>query len=170
MSEDLITVYLSDKSASLIERIEAISPSLAKDIKRVAANAIDQAGELALAAVRSKIPIDTSELRDKFVGKTSPNFSAYQPRSTVFLLDGTHYGRDKKALGSIDLAHILNIGIGKSGKELRRTQNSAAYAYSGFGYGSEARRSPTADWVGKADRAFRQKLGSFLMSKDFFNG
>lgn len=166
--DDLFRTYLGSKSAGLISEIKKLSPSLAADLKRISANAIDEIGELAKFAYQSKIPVDTAELRNSFIIKSSPSRSSNQPQSTVYVFKGTHYGRDRKPIDSQKLADLLNIGDGPKG-DLRRSHNSAAIGSIPVvkSFGSEGKGTPTRDWIAKADRALNGKIQSYLNQKDF---
>lgn len=167
--QDLFKVYLDGKSVQLIKDSRKLSSGLAAAFRTIAYNAVDQAGELGRFAAQSKIPIDTGELRNEFVVRDFPKNNSDSPKSNIYVLKGTHYGRDQKPLDSHKLAEYLQTGIGENGKSLFRTRNSAAIGSSPIqiSFGSESKRSSTADWIGKADRAFRQKLGVYLRTQDF---
>ncbi len=155
MVEDLFKITLSDQSITLINQIKRLSPSLAAEIKRVGINAVSQAGQFALDAAKSSVPVDTQELRNSIITLSKPSPTAVQPQATVFIAQVTHYGRDRKPIDAGKLADILN----NSG--LNRSQPSAAV--SGF----PSYTGLTRGWVEKAQNNFLKRIDRFLASKDF---
>lgn len=163
-----MTISLTDSSYQLIRDLKRTQPSLANDIQRIAKNAIDEVSLLALKGFKSKVPISTGELRglgldDGYIARARPsNLANAQIQASIFVIEATHLGRDKKPISSTKLADILNIGQGKKGP-LRRTQTSAAID----SFGAERKRSETKDWQLKAENAIKKQLPGFLNSRNF---
>lgn len=165
---DLMTISLTDSSYQIIRDLKRTQPSLANDIQKIARNAIDEVSLLALKGYKSKSPIDTAEFRgtnldNGYITRSRPsNLANAHIQASIFVIETTHLGRDKKPISSTTLAGLLNIGQGKKGP-LRRTQTSAAID----SFGAEPRRSPTKDWILKAESAIKKQLPSFLNSRNF---
>lgn len=156
MSEDLVRVYLGNKSVDLIKQISKYSPDLAKDINRLACNALDGLGSLALDSYRSAVPIDTQELRDKVLNKVVTRRDAQIPASTVYVANITHYGADKKPINAVTLADILNL----NNKNRSQTSN----AINGF----PSISGTTKNWEGIALKNFKGRIQRFLNDRSFY--
>lgn len=162
MSETLVNVTVTSETKLLIKRCKDISPAFGEIVSTIASNAVKGTTELALKAYKSKVPIDTLELRgrnldDGFIQKT---FVKSSMTGKVFIKEGTHLGRDGKPFSSTKLAEKLNLH-----PTYKRTRDSAAID----NYGAEGRRSPTKGWKDKAYNAFISpaKLGNYLRTTDF---
>jgi hypothetical protein len=174
--QDLTKVFLTQDSLNLIERLNKLSPAIGKEVKTIAQNAVRGTTELALKGYLSKVPVDTFELRGYNLddGYIKQKLKKNEYIGLVYIKEAQHTSRGprkgrktKEPISSTKLARILNLGTSeKTGATLHRTKDSAAID----SFGSEKRRSPTADWEGKAERAVRQKLGSYLKSTDFTKG
>jgi len=166
--EVLLRIFMTDKSMKLLSSL--YGTALGSDLKKICTNAIDELSELSLKSFKSKIPIDTAQLRglgldDGFLQRVRPGVSSYSSiEASIIIKEGLHYGRKKTPISSTKLADILNIGKSeKNGKTLLRTQNSASMD----SFGSIGRRQPTAMWEQKAFNSLKPKVNSFLNSKSF---
>jgi len=135
----------SKRASTRLEKLVKVTNKLAK---------------IALDAYKSKVPVDTSELRDTHL-KILKQARQSSPYAIVGIRDGVHMGRNKKPKSAVELARMLQAGVGvESGQILHRTQTSKAVE----GYSAIARRAPTKDWITKARQAFAQKRRVFLDS------
>lgn len=165
MALDLFTISLSQKSQGLLKRLDKFG--IGDSARKVAGNAIQGVTQLCLKGAKSKVPIDTLELRGQGLdtGYIRQSFSLQNLEGSVYVSEAIHYGRDGKPFKSEEypsnasgLAQLLD------NKDLHRSRKSANID----DFGSES--GSTSDWIGKADRAVRQKLGKYLQSTDFSNG
>lgn len=163
MADDLLNILLSGKSEKLLSRLDAIG--VGDQARKIALNAVHGVTELSLKGFKSKTPIDTLELRgqglDTGLIRMSVPTLGNGIKGSVYVANAIHYGADGKPYNAIELSDLLDSSAGGF-----RTRASAPID----GFGSEAKRSPTADWKGKAERAIRRQLGSYLRSTDFTNG
>lgn len=159
MSEVLLKVYLGKKTENLIAQADKISPNLARKIRDLGRKAIKDVADMALNAYKSKVPIDTGEFREDFLKRDIKSTSF-----TIYVASGDHLGRDKKPVLATELSRILDVGIHpKTGKEMKRSQNSAPISSSyGYSYGLVRKNEETRDWQGKSFRAFKNALPKYL--------
>jgi hypothetical protein len=115
--------------------------------------------ELALDAYRSKVPIDTRELRDEQIKILShargTNFYA-----SVGIVETVHVGRGQAHPAPL-LADMLNAGVGEKGQLLHRTRSSDAGSLSAR-FSSIPAGESTRGWITSARRAYGQVRRAFL--------
>lgn len=156
MADELLKIYLGDKTKDMFKRAGNISQSLADTLRVAAVKAVKDTGTLALASYKSKIPIDTLELRGTSLdngflrGKSTPYTFIVEMR------DGIHYGADKKPKNSIELSDLLNT----SGQH--RSKTSASIGYGGVYFSQLSKGTPTAAWQEKAESSFNNALSKYL--------
>lgn len=129
--------------ATQLEKIVKITNKLAK---------------MSLDAYKSKVPVDTEELRDRQL-RILKQARQSSPYASIGVVDEIHVGRGRPK-SAVELARMLQSGLGEHGRVLRRTRQSKAVQ----GYSSVARRSPTAGWINKSRQAFAQKRRVYLDS------
>lgn len=134
----------SKRAASQLERVVKVTNKLAK---------------MALDSYKSKVPVDTQELRDQHI-KILKQARQSSPYAIVGVKDGTHIGRNKRPKSAVELAQVLQRGE-DFGHTLKRTRTSLAVE----GYSAIAKREPTKGWITKARLAFAQKRRVYLSGR-----
>lgn len=162
--DEILRIYLGGNTQRLISRIRSYSPALADKVKDMGETALRKVSDLGMAAYQTKVPIDTGELRG-FSPDSGLIIRHYSSMEVTICIKGVdHIGADGKAKPAIDLANILDAGVGDKGKELTRTKKSLASRVGIIRFSSEAYRSETRDWEGKAYNAVIKVLPRFLSS------
>jgi hypothetical protein len=154
--EDLINVRLSDRSKDLISRL--IKFGLKKEVETIAQNAVKGTTGLALKAFKSKVPIDTKELRDVFIVST---FRTKNIEGDVYIAPGLHIGRDGKAVEADFLALFL---LDKGPYSRSRTSDAVSP------FSSESKGTAHKGWIEKSENALKRHLANYLRTTDFTNG
>lgn len=145
MTSILHRIILDNGSKASLERIRSVLGNRIYGVvydKTI--NRVNALGELALRAYRSKVPVDTTRLRNT-------NIQGIKMRGEYqVVVSGSHTGRRGKTMQSSILAEYLDKGTSPAGRVLRRTQDSIA----DDPYTSLGRRTPTAGWITSARKAF----------------
>jgi hypothetical protein len=154
--EDLLNIRLTDKSKDLIKRLSKLG--LKQEIETVAQNAVKGTTELGLKAFKSKVPIDTKELRNIFITST---FRTKSIEGDVYIAPGLHIGRDGKEVEADFLALFL---LDKGPYHRSRTSDAISP------FSSEPKGAAHQGWVLKSENALKRHLADYLRSTDFSNG
>ena len=156
--EILHTITIDDSGIKGI-----LGPAITKKVVSKYVTLLNKLGTLCANAYKSKVPVDTFELRDKYVAVLKKATSA-DPTVNVGIVNATHYGRDKKPLPAPYLAiEILNLSKSKGGNPLLRTKTSDAVDP----YSSIGRRTPTKGWIKAARLAFANSRRTYLSASRF---
>lgn len=142
MPLNLHKIKLDTKSRQLLGNQNKF-PDLRRVFREIATDAVDAAADYGLVVAKSLVPIDTFELRGTNLdngmirkGKQS-NYSV-----SVYVTDDAHTGNGHTQPAST-LAKILDKGVNEKGRQMLRTQNSAAID----AIITLARRTPTKGWI-----------------------
>ena len=134
---------------SSLKELERSFGRLAEKVDLRLVKVTNKLAQEALSALKSKVPYDTGELRNKFISISYA--TRRRPVANVGIREGTHLGRDRKPISSTELAFSrLNEGSGS-----RRDYSRAIPPYSSLGPGG-----PTAGWVQSAKIAFHNRKRS----------
>lgn len=147
---DLLKLVLDSKTTDNLNLIQSsLGYKARSNMERKIAKKMDALGNLALAAYRSKVPIDTGLLRDSNIQKSPRTFVRSSKELTIYIT-GSHTGRRGNTMPASVLAEILDNGFSERGFPYRRTRTSSSVPP----FTSIARRLPTAGWILSARNAF----------------
>jgi hypothetical protein len=146
---------------------DVIAEKLDYKLETLSAKILNTLTEEALKAVRSKVPVRSELLRnDHIKSKGEPfrrGFNTYYASREIYVDKRYHkppYNTQQSGYTASGLAAFLDTGYNPSGQVLTRTRASIAER----GYGTESARTPTQDWIGKAQRSFNSKRGRIISS------
>ena len=141
---DLYKIQLDD---SALDILGSAGVKTKKQLQRV----VQDLGFSARDAFKSKVPIDTGELREDIEVDVAPG------EARIYLTASQHHGRRGKPIGIAELVQALQAGEYK-GRSLHRTQSSHNIAP----YSSVAARTTTAGWITSAKVAFNNSYRKYL--------
>ena len=149
---DLFNIGLSKTSIKLLNTAKKLG--LEKPFQKLIIDALDISSDYCKDAVKSVIPVDTEDLRNKsFIKYIRRRYS-----SLVLITPDTHTGRGRPKPAS-ELARMLQEGHNEQGKFMRRTRHSLPAL---AGATPIARRTPTRGWKGKAEALVEKGLQNYL--------
>lgn len=98
-----------------------------KTVEQIVVAIINKSAGISRDAYKSKVPVDTGLLRDRFI-KVLQTATVGRPIALVGIASGDHQGNGKRRSASL-LAQMLDAGVGdERGQRLHRTRNSEAIA------------------------------------------
>lgn len=160
MSEDLIKVRMSGSSIQQLALARSINSDLGNIVERIGTEVLQRAGELALSASRSVVPVDTGILREDDIQLENAN--SFNGIATVKILDAPHFPKGlhnsarstgtEPGMDSVALAKLLNLGVSAKGYQYKRSQTSKSEG----GFSSIGRGSPTQGWIDGPTGAIEQ--------------
>lgn len=146
----IFNIRASDQGFQLAQRLKGIGAGNLGF--RIMKETINDLTDLGLRAAKSKVPVDTGELRDRHIGSTKA--SNMNLLSSVYVDSTTHFGRSKSPKSADYLAEVLLYGNKK------RTKDS----YAEDPFTSESAGTGTDKWIEKAQSAFLLNLNSYNRS------
>lgn len=132
--------------------------------KRIVSKYVGKLNKLAYLckdSYQSKVPVDTLELRNVYIDVLKKATSA-SPSVQIGIVYGTHLGRDRKPMGTLALADVLNLGV-LNGRTLHRTQTS----HSVGSFSSIPKGEETRNWIKKSRLAFASVKRTYLSGSRF---
>lgn len=149
---DLFNIGLSKASIKILDTAKKLG--IEKPFQELVIDALDISSDYCKDAVRSVIPVDTEDLRNKaFIRYTRRRYT-----SLVFITSDTHIGKGRPKPAS-ELAMMLQEGHNEQGRFMRRTRHSLPAL---AGATPIARRTPTRGWKGKAEKLVKDGLQNYL--------
>lgn len=98
-----------------------------KSIEQIMISILNKSAEISRDAYKSKVPVDTGLLRDRFI-KVLQKASLSSPIALIGVASGDHQGNGGRRQATL-LAQMLDAGLGEErGQKLHRTRNSEAIA------------------------------------------
>lgn len=165
MTLPLFNVRLDSRSTQLLADLQKV-PAVQREVRKIARNAILEAADFAVMGAKSAVPVDTFELRgtdldNGMIQKTPVSLSRLT--CMVYVSNTTHYGRRNHPKSASSLALLLDSGKSENGRDMKRTKNSAAINK----FGTRRKGSPTAGWIGQAQKSVLRGVRSYLVSRGY---
>lgn len=163
MTLELFRIQSDDFSTREINRIAKLFPDTGKILEEKRIKVINKMATLALDAARTKVPIDTGELRNTHLikGKLANRYSL---DATIIVQFKTHYGRKRSPYAASLLALILDNGYHHKGTAFKRSKESEFSGESSLSnFQTIEKGAETQGWIDKAQSAFRSKLRSVII-------
>lgn len=151
MTLEIFKIRSDSRNNVLINDVKKLLPNSASRLQTVINNRVESIGRLGVQALRSKVPIDTGELRNQHI-YLSGVASKENPMTTV-IIDGddhTSFGK-RRPIAASALAFILDA----TSKGKRSQSSKPIDPFSDIGKGQ-----PHTGWIKSAKIAFFNALRS----------